>query len=161
MFTPDIRLGHGVDVHALIPGDGLVLLGVKIPYNQSLKGHSDADVGLHAIIDAILGTTGKGDIGTFFSDKDPQYEGMDSSFFVEKVLEILKEEKARLHFIDVTILGEKPKISKYREEMKKRLSEILELPENRISVKATTTEKLGFLGREEGLAAFATATIYY
>lgn len=161
MSVPDIRVGHGIDVHAMGPGRGVVILGVLIPADFSLIGHSDADVGLHSLTDALLGAIGDGDIGQHFNPKDDRWKDADSSIFLKEAARRVRERGGHISHIDVTILGEHPKISPYREQMIARVGQILELEQSRISVKATTTEKLGFLGREEGLAAFATATVVF
>lgn len=155
----DVRVGHGIDVHGIGPGETVVILGVPIPTGFSLVGHSDADVGLHSVTDALLGAIGDGDIGQHFSPKDDRWKGVDSSIFLKDTARRVRERGGKISHIDVTILGEQPKISPYREQMISRLAEILDIDLARVSVKATTTEKLGFLGREEGLAAFATATV--
>ena len=156
---PDVRVGHGVDVHAIGPGETVIILGVTIPAGFSLIGHSDADVGLHCVTDALLGAIGDGDIGQHFNPKDDCWKGVDSSIFLKDTVRRVHERGGKISHIDVTILGEQPKISPYRGQMIARLAEILNIDHARVSVKATTTEKLGFLGREEGLAAFATATV--
>lgn len=159
MLIPDIRVGHGIDVHAKGPGEGVTILGVFIPADFSLIGHSDADVGLHSLTDALLGAIGDGDIGQHFSPKDDRWKNADSSLFLQDAARRVREQGGRLSHVDVTILGERPKIAPYRTQMIARVSEILGIEISRVSVKATTTEKLGFIGREEGLGAFATATV--
>lgn len=159
MSIPDIRIGHGIDVHATGPGNGVMILGVFIPAQFSLIGHSDADVGLHALTDALLGSIGDGDIGQHFSPKDDRWKGADSSLFLQESARRIREKGGKISHVDVTILGEHPKIAPHRNQMIAKVSDILGIEPSRISVKATTTEKLGFIGREEGLAAFATATV--
>ncbi len=155
----DIRVGNGFDVHGFTEGTGLWICGVFIPFTKSLKGHSDADVALHAIVDALLGAIGAEDIGHHFPPSDPHWRGASSDQFVHHALKLVAQKGGRLNHVDVTIVGEEPKLSPYRALMVKRLSEILCLDEQKVSVKATTTERLGFVGRKEGLAATATATV--
>lgn len=161
MSVPDIRVGHGIDVHAIGPGEGVTILGVFIPAEFSLIGHSDADVGLHSLTDALLGAIGDGDIGQHFNPNEERWKGADSSLFLKEAARRVRERGGNISHVDVTILGERPKIAPYREKMIARVAEILDVEASRVSVKATTTEKLGFVGREEGLAAFATATVVF
>jgi 2-C-methyl-D-erythritol 4-phosphate cytidylyltransferase/2-C-methyl-D-erythritol 2,4-cyclodiphosphate synthase len=161
MSIPDIRVGHGVDVHAIGPGEGIIILGIFIPVNFSLIGHSDADVGLHSLTDALLGAIGDGDIGQHFNPKDERWKDADSSLFLQEAARRVREKGGKISHVDVTILGERPKIMPYREQMIMKVAEVLNIEASRVSVKATTTEKLGFVGREEGLAAFATATVVF
>ncbi len=158
---PHICVGHGFDTHAIGAGKNVMILGVSIAAGFSLIGHSDADVGLHSITDALLGAIGDGDIGMHFSPQDERWKGADSGIFLKHAAQKVRDRGAVISHVDVTIIGEKPKVSPYREAMITRLMELLELDRNRVSVKATTTEKLGFCGRGEGLAAFATATVIY
>lgn len=158
---PHICVGHGFDTHAIGPGENVMLLGVSVPSGFSLIGHSDADVGLHSITDALLGAIGDGDIGIHFSPQDERWKGEDSGIFLKHAAQKVRERGAVISHVDVTIIGEKPKVSPYRDAMIARLMELLDLDRNRVSVKATTTEQLGFCGRGEGLAAFATATVVY
>ncbi len=158
---PDVRLGHGVDVHATEPGEGVWLLGIFIPASFRLIGHSDADVGLHSLCDAIFGAISDGDIGQHFPPTDPQWKGADSKIFLQYAGEKVKEKGAILTHVDVTILGECPKISPHRQHMQQTVAQILKIDPNRVSIKATTTEKLGFIGRGEGLMAMATATVVF
>jgi 2-C-methyl-D-erythritol 4-phosphate cytidylyltransferase/2-C-methyl-D-erythritol 2,4-cyclodiphosphate synthase len=155
----DFRVGSGFDVHRFGPGDAVILCGVEIPHDQKLAGHSDADVGLHAITDAILGGISAGDIGAFFPPSDPQWQGADSAIFLAKAGELVREKGGSIAQIDVTLICEAPKIGPHRAAMQSRIAEILEIDAGRVSVKATTTERLGFTGRGEGIAAQATATI--
>jgi 2-C-methyl-D-erythritol 4-phosphate cytidylyltransferase/2-C-methyl-D-erythritol 2,4-cyclodiphosphate synthase len=155
----DIRCGNGYDVHRFGPGDWVVLCGVKIPHDQGLEGHSDADVGLHALTDAILGAVGAGDIGQHFPPGDPRWRGADSSRFLAHAASLVAAQGGRLLALDVTIICERPKIGPHRAAMVQRIAEILGLDPTRVSVKATTTEGLGFTGRREGIAAQATATV--
>lgn len=153
--------GSGYDVHRFTRGDGVWLCGVKIPAEYTLLGHSDADAGLHALTDAILGALAEGDIGDHFPPSDPQWKDASSDRFLVFALEKIQHRGGQLHHIDLTLICEKPKIKPHREAMRMRLSELTGLPLTRISVKATTTEKLGFTGREEGLAAQAIATVTF
>jgi 2-C-methyl-D-erythritol 4-phosphate cytidylyltransferase/2-C-methyl-D-erythritol 2,4-cyclodiphosphate synthase len=158
----ETRTGQGIDVHAFAKAKGrhqLMLCGVKVPHPRRLEGHSDADVGLHALTDALLGAMAREDIGVHFSPKDKRWKGADSAVFLEHALKILHEGGGRLVHADITFIGEEPKIAPHREAMRYRLSEIMGMALPRISVKATTTEGLGFLGRKEGLAAEALVTI--
>ena len=156
---PDIRVGHGYDVHAIGQGKGIMLFGCFIPCDFSLIGHSDADVGLHSITDALLGAIGDADIGHHFSPNSDQWKGADSAQFLKHAADRVRAMGGRINHIDATLIGEKPKVVPHREIMRQRVAEILDLPIDRVSIKATTTEKLGFCGREEGLAATTIATI--
>lgn len=154
--------GTGFDVHAFESepsGKPLILCGVNVPHDKALTGHSDADVGLHAITDALLGSIGKGDIGTHFPPSNDQYKDMDSAIFLKKTLEMVKDIGGLIQNIDLTLICESPKIGPYREAMVARVAEITNLPTSHINIKATTTEKLGFTGRGEGIAAQAIATV--
>jgi len=155
----DYRSGQGFDVHAFGPGDHVWLCGLKIPHSQGLIGHSDADVGLHALTDAILGALGAGDIGMHFPPSDPKWRGAPSHLFLRHAADLVAQAKGRIVHVDVTMMCEAPRIGPHREAMVAKIAEILGLPANRVSVKATTTEKLGFLGRSEGMAAQAIATL--
>jgi len=155
----DYRSGQGFDVHAFGPGDHVWLCGLKIPHSQGLVGHSDADVGLHALTDAILGALGAGDIGMHFPPSDPKWRGAPSHLFLRHAADLVAQAKGRIVHVDVTMMCEAPRIGPHREAMVAKIAEILGLPANRVSVKATTTEKLGFLGRSEGMAAQAIATL--
>ncbi len=157
--TIDVRVGHGVDIHKLVPGDSILLCGVKIPFNRRLEGHSDADVGLHAITDAIYGSIGKGDIGTWFPPEDPAWKDADSIIFLHHANNLLKEKNYAIASIDCTFVCEEPKIKPYVMEMRTRVAELLGIDIDRVSIKATTSELLGFTGRKEGIQAFATVTI--
>jgi 2-C-methyl-D-erythritol 4-phosphate cytidylyltransferase/2-C-methyl-D-erythritol 2,4-cyclodiphosphate synthase len=152
-------VGNGVDAHRFGEGDFVTLCGVRIPHSKGLVGHSDADAGWHALVDAILGALGEGDIGAHFPPSDPQWKGADSERFLRHAAELAAKAGARIVHVDVTLLCERPKIGPHREAMRARTAEVLGLPLSRVSVKATTTERMGFLGREEGLAAQATATL--
>ncbi len=155
----EYRTGHGFDVHAFEPGDKVTLCGVEIAHDQKLKGHSDADVGMHALTDAILGAISEGDIGDHFPPSDPKWKGAASRVFLEKARDLVADKGGRITHCDVTLICEAPKIGPHRKAMRESLAQILNLDAARISVKATTTEKLGFAGRGEGLAAQATATV--
>ena len=153
------RVGQGVDAHRFGPGDGVWLCGIKIADDRTLIGHSDADAGLHAITDAILGAIGEGDIGDHFPPTDPQWKGAPSDIFLKHAADLVRAKGGRLTSVDVTLICERPKIKPHRQAMRERLSEILGLPVDRISVKATTTEGMGYTGREEGLLAQAVAAV--
>jgi len=155
----DIRTGSGFDVHRLVPGDGCWINGLKIPHDRSLLGHSDADVGLHALTDAILGAIGAGDIGSHFPPSDERWRGAASDRFLRHAADLVAAHGGIIAHCDVTILAERPKIGPHRAAMVARIAEILAIDPSRVSVKATTTEGLGFTGREEGIAAQAIATI--
>jgi len=153
------RVGNGFDVHRFGPGDHVTLCGLKIPHTAGLLGHSDADVGLHALTDAILGAICAGDIGQHFPPSDPKWRGADSGMFLEHARDLMTERGGRLLHVDVTVICERPKVGPHRAAMVARIAELLKLSPDRVSVKATTTEQLGFTGRGEGIAAQATATI--
>ena len=153
------RTGIGYDVHDFTENRKLVLGGIEIPFEKGLAGHSDADVLLHAITDALLGALALGDIGQHFPDTDQQFKNYDSSIFLGKANELVKENGYKISNIDATVTLEKPKLTTYISKMTERIAEILEIDINQVSVKATTTEKLGFVGREEGIAAIATVLI--
>ncbi|MEE4013646.1 bifunctional 2-C-methyl-D-erythritol 4-phosphate cytidylyltransferase/2-C-methyl-D-erythritol 2,4-cyclodiphosphate synthase [Roseibium sp. FZY0029] len=155
----DVRTGIGYDVHAFEDGDVVILGGVAIPHTQKLKGHSDADVVLHAITDATLGAIGDGDIGQHFPPSDPQWKGASSDRFQQDAMRRLSERGGRLAHVDVTIVCEEPKIGPHREEIRASLARVCSMPVSRISVKATTSERLGFTGRKEGIAALASVTV--
>jgi len=153
------RVGQGVDAHRFGPGDGVWLCGVKIPHDQTLIGHSDADAGLHALTDAILGAIGEGDIGQHFPPTDPKWKGAASSLFLKHAADLAAARGGRIVHLDITLICERPKIGPHRQAMRETLSALLGLPLANISVKATTTEGMGFTGRGEGLVAQAIATI--
>ena len=155
----DFRTGIGFDVHAFAENRKLILGGIEIPYNKGLAGHSDADAVLHAITDAILGSLGLGDIGSHFPDTDQKNKNADSKIFLLHSLELIDEKGYQLNNVDVVIALQKPKLQNHIPQMKKNIAELLNKSENDISIKATTTEKLGFVGREEGIAAMATVTV--
>ena len=155
----DVRTGNGYDVHALGPGDGVVLCGVRIPFESALIGHSDADVAMHAITDALFGALGEGDIGAWFPPSEARWKGADSRLFLDHAVARCAERGFAIGHVDCTIVCEAPKIGPHSGAMRAKLSEILGIGPDRISVKATTSERLGFTGRGEGIAALATATL--
>ncbi len=150
-----MRIGQGYDVHKLIEGRKCVICGVDIPHDKGLLGHSDADVALHALSDALLGAAALGDIGRHFPDTDPQFEGADSRVLLRKVVSLIKEKGFLVGNADVTIIAQKPKMLPYIEKMRQNVATDLEIPQDRVNIKATTTEKLGFEGRGEGISALA------
>lgn len=158
---PDIRTGNGYDVHSFEAGDHVTLCGVAIPHSQKLSGHSDADVGLHALTDALLATCGAGDIGTHFPPSDPQWKGAASKIFVEHAARLVRERGGRIANADITLICEAPRVGPHRDAMTAALAAMLGIAPERISVKATTNEKLGFVGRREGIAAIATASVVF
>jgi 2-C-methyl-D-erythritol 2,4-cyclodiphosphate synthase len=155
----DVRTGIGFDVHAFEKGRKLILGGIEIPFDKGLSGHSDADVVLHAITDALLGALALGDIGIHFPNTDEKYKNADSSIFTKKAKELVEEKGYEISNVDVAVAIEKPKISPYTLGIRENISKILELSADKISIKATTSEKLGFVGREEGAFAYAVATV--
>lgn len=155
----DIRVGNGFDVHAFAEGNEITLCGLKIPFSKKLLGHSDADVGLHAITDALYGAIASGDIGTHFPPSDNAWKDAASTVFLKHAVQLVKKLGFKINNIDCTIICEQPKIGPLSNQMKSSVSKIMDLDINRISIKATTSEKLGFTGREEGIAALATATV--
>lgn len=157
--APDIRTGTGFDVHRFTTGDHVWLCGIKIAHEFGLEGHSDADAGLHALTDALLGALGAGDIGTHFSPADLRWRGAPSYLFLAHAASLVQQRGGTIAHVDVTLICERPKVSPHREAMCSRISEILDIERTRVSVKATTTEGLGFTGRQEGIAAQAVATI--
>lgn len=150
-----MRIGSGLDVHAFGPGDSIVLGGVRIPHTRGIVAHSDGDVVLHALCDAMLGAAGLGDIGMHFPDTDPVWKGADSRRFVAAVLDMLSVRKFKVGNADITLLAQSPKLSPYRLEIRRSLAQMLSITENQVNIKATTTEHLGFIGRNEGIAAQA------
>ena len=149
----NFRIGHGYDVHKLEEGKKFIIGGIEIDHDKGAVGHSDADVVIHVICDALLGALSLGDIGKHFPDTDDKYKGIDSKVLLQKVMKLVKEEKYQISNVDVTILLQKPKLRNYIDSMRDTLSNIMEINKSQISVKATTTEGLGFIGREEGVAA--------
>lgn len=159
--VPDVRTGNGYDVHQLEPGDGVTLCGIFIPHDQRLKGHSDADVALHALTDALLATCGAGDIGDHFPPSDMQWKGAPSRIFLEHAARIVREADGTIMNADISLIAEAPKVGPHRQAMREKLAEILDISLDRCSVKATTNETIGFVGRREGIAAIATATVVF
>ena len=155
----DVRLGNGFDVHAFTEGNEITLCGIKIPFSKKLLGHSDADVGLHAITDAIYGAIAAGDIGAHFPPNDPAWKDASSDIFLKHAVQLADKLGYQINNVDCTIICEQPKIGPLSDKMKTSISKIMELDKNRINVKATTSEKLGFTGRQEGIAALATASV--
>ncbi|MBU9720249.1 MULTISPECIES: 2-C-methyl-D-erythritol 2,4-cyclodiphosphate synthase [Bacillaceae] len=154
-----MRIGQGFDVHALVEGRPLIIGGITIPHEKGLLGHSDADVLLHTIADACLGAIGEGDIGKHFPDTDPEFKDADSAKLLSHVWGIVKEKGYKLGNVDCTIMAQRPKMAPHIEKMKQRIAELLEGQASQVNVKATTTEKLGFTGREEGIASMAVVLL--
>lgn len=160
-LMPDVRVGHGYDVHAFEPGAELTLCGITLPHERGLKGHSDADVGLHALTDAVLGALADGDIGSHFPPSDPKWKAASSDQFLAYSVALARGKGITITHLDVTLVCEAPKIGPHRDAMRGRIAQITDLDQSRISVKATTSERLGFTGRKEGISAFATATLVF
>ena len=158
-MTPDLRIGNGFDVHRFGTGDHVILCGIRIPHSRGLQGHSDADVGLHTVTDAIYGALAEGDIGRHFPPSDPRWKGTDSRVFLDHAVALADERGFRVGNVDVTFLCEYPKIGRHAAEMAAVLAKHLRVEIARVSVKATTTERLGFTGRGEGIAAMATVLL--
>lgn len=156
---PQFRVGTGYDVHKLVPERKLILCGVEVPYELGLLGHSDADVALHALSDALLGAAALGDIGKHFPDTDERFKGADSAKLLEHVVHLVEEKGWQVNNVDVTIIAQKPKLASYIPAMRSRVAQVLKIDEDCVNVKATTTEKLGFTGRGEGVAAEAIASL--
>ncbi len=154
-----MRIGHGYDVHRLTPGRALILGGVEIPYELGLDGHSDADVLIHAVMDALLGAAGLGDIGIHFPDTDPAYEGANSMKLLEKVGEMLENAGYTVGNVDVTMIAQRPKLSPFIPKMRENIAAVLKLDPGRVNVKATTEEHLGFTGQGQGMACHAVCLI--
>ena len=154
-----LRIGHGFDVHAFAEGRRLILGGVDVPCARGLAGHSDADVLAHALMDAVLGAMRAGDIGKLFPDTDPAYEGADSLVLMRRVAELARERGYRILDVDCTVAAQAPKLAPHRERMRENMAAALGVPVDAVGVKATTTERLGFVGREEGIAAWAVALL--
>ncbi len=154
-----MRVGIGYDVHQLVADRDLILGGVRIPYEKGLLGHSDADVLVHAIMDALLGAAGLGDIGRHFPDTDPEYAGADSILLLKRVHRLVAGRGYQPNNVDAVIVAQRPKLAPYMDEMQKNIASALELPVDRVNIKATTTETLGFEGRGEGIAVQAVASI--
>ncbi|HKE43393.1 MAG TPA: 2-C-methyl-D-erythritol 2,4-cyclodiphosphate synthase [Steroidobacteraceae bacterium] len=158
-MSTSTRVGMGIDVHAFGPGDHLMLAGVRVPHGRGVLAHSDGDVVIHALCDALLGTAGLGDIGQHFPDSDPQWRGAASSEFLRRVVEMLTARGYEPVNVDITIVAQQPKIGPHREAMRHRLAELLGLDAEAVNVKATTTEQLGLIGRGEGIAALAVVLV--
>ena len=154
-----MRIGQGYDVHKLVEGRDLILCGVKVPHETGLLGHSDADVALHALADALLGAAALGDIGRHFPDNDEKYKGISSMILLEEVINKIDEKGFFVENVDVTIICQRPKLLNYIPQMRKNLEKVLKISEDCINIKATTTEKLGFEGRQEGISAMAVALL--
>lgn len=154
-----MRVGFGYDVHAFAVGRKLILGGIEIPFEKGLQGHSDADVLLHAVMDAFLGAAALGDIGFLFPDNDVRYKDVSSLVLLQQVVELLQSRCYTCNNLDCTIVAQVPKVAPYREEMRKKLAAVLGVRLDQVSIKATTTEGLGFTGRKEGMAAYAVCTI--
>lgn len=155
----NLRIGYGVDVHAFESGDHIILGGVTIPYHAGLRAHSDGDVVIHALIDALLGASALGDIGQHFPDTERRWKDCNSRIFLKEVVKILQESNFFIINVDITVLAEAPKLSQYRKEISTNLADDMAIAINQVNIKATTTEKLGFIGRKEGIAATAIALI--
>lgn len=153
------RTGFGYDVHRMVEGRELWLCGVLVPYDKGLLGHSDADVAIHALCDAILGAAAMRDIGYWFPDNSDEFKGIDSKILLKKVVEMIREEGYEISNVDVTIAAQAPKLAGYIENMRAKLAEVMNVDIGQVSVKATTTERLGFVGTGEGLASYAVATL--
>ena len=153
------RIGHGYDVHRLVPGRKLILGGVEVPFDRGLLGHSDADVLTHAVMDALLGAAGLGDIGKLFPDSDPAYAGISSLLLLDRVAQRLREAGWQVGNVDATVLAQQPKLAPHIPKMRQNLARHLGILQEQVNVKATTTERLGFAGRGEGIAAQASATL--
>lgn len=159
-MKPNIRVGYGYDVHQLAEGEEFWLGGIKLEHTHGAVGHSDADVLIHVICDALLGAANMRDIGYHFADTDPQYKGIDSKILLKGVMKLIREAGYEVGNVDSTICLQRPKVNPHIEEMKHVLSEVMHVDAHDISIKATTTEKLGFVGKEEGVAAHATVLIF-
>lgn len=159
IIMPQFRIGCGYDVHKLVENRKLILCGVEVPYEKGLLGHSDADVALHALMDALLGAAAMGDIGKHFPDTDERFKGADSMQLTLHVKKLLQEAGWQVNNVDVTIIAQRPKLAGYIDAMRANVAEVLDVAESAVNVKATTTEKLGFTGRGEGIAAEAVASI--
>jgi 2-C-methyl-D-erythritol 2,4-cyclodiphosphate synthase len=153
------RIGFGYDAHRLVEGRSLVLGGFRVPHHAGLLGHSDADVLTHAVMDALLGALARGDIGGHFPDTDPAYKNANSLLLLKKVMELVRGDGYRINNVDATIVAERPKLAPHLETMKQRLCEVLDIQADRINIKATTCEGLGYCGREEGMEAFAVVSL--
>lgn len=156
---PVFRVGCGYDVHKLVPERKLILCGVEVPYELGLLGHSDADVALHALMDALLGAAALGDIGKHFPDTDERFKGADSMKLTKHVAQLLAAKDWQINNVDITIIAQRPKLAAFIPQMRSKVAQVLQIDEDAVNVKATTTEKLGFTGRGEGIAAEAAASL--
>ena len=154
-----MKIGIGYDIHRITEGRRLVLGGVEIPYIKGLEGHSDADVLLHAICDALLGAVGEGDIGRHFSDKDPKYKNISSLLLLERVCEIVTNKRLKVHNLDTVLIADEPKIEPFKENMKDKIKEVLKVSKEQVNIKATTSEGVGTIGRGEAMAAHAVVLL--
>ena len=154
-----MRIGHGYDAHAFVQGRPLILGGVTIPHDQGLAAHSDGDAVIHALCDALLGAAALGDIGKYFPDTDKKLKNIDSRMLLRRVVELISQEDYRISNVDITVLAQAPKLAPYIDSMRKNLAEDLKSTINNISIKATTTERMGFIGREEGIAVYAVTLL--
>lgn len=154
-----MRIGHGYDVHAFCEGDHIMLCGVKVSHNKGFKAHSDGDVALHALTDAILGACALGDIGRHFPDTDDAYKGIDSRVLLRRVIDLVSEKGFRVNNVDITIVAEKPRLAGFMDTMRETVATDLAIDQGRVNVKATTSEKLGFTGQEQGIAAHSVVTV--
>jgi len=155
-----MRIGHGFDAHRFADGDHVILGGVKIPYSQGLAAHSDGDVLIHSLCDALLGAAGMGDIGRHFPDTDDAYAGIDSRILLRKVVGVLAGQELTVGNADMTVIAQQPRLGEYIQQMTETLASDLQIDQNRVNVKATTTEKMGFTGRGEGIAAHAVVVLH-
>jgi 2-C-methyl-D-erythritol 2,4-cyclodiphosphate synthase len=153
------RIGFGYDAHRLVKGRTLIIGGVNIPCELGLEGHSDADVLIHSLMDAILGALGRGDIGMHFPDNDPAYKGIDSTLLLKRVMDLTGQDGYKINNADNTIVAQRPRMAPHMQNMRDRLSQVLETPPDRINIKATTTEGMGFCGRGEGIAAYSVVSL--
>ncbi len=154
-----MRVGIGFDVHAFGEGEALIMAGIKIPYHQAFIAHSDGDVVLHAVTDALLGALALGDIGEWFPDNDPQYQGIDSQYLLTQVYQEIKTLGYQVNNLDVVIMAQAPKLSAYKQAMRENIARLIGVEINQVNIKATTTEQLGFIGRKEGIAAQAIVSL--
>ena len=159
MNLPLIRIGNGYDVHRMVEGRKLILGGVEVPHSMGLDGHSDADVLVHALCDALLGAISVGDIGAYFPDTNPEWKGISSLLLLKEVMRMCREKGFEIANVDTVIVAQKPKLASHLPEMKKNIVSVMNIKTDQINIKATTTEKLGFAGREEGIAAYAVALL--
>jgi 2-C-methyl-D-erythritol 2,4-cyclodiphosphate synthase len=159
MDNNNLRIGHGIDIHAFEKGDHLVLGGVTIPFHVGMRAHSDGDVIIHALVDALLGASALGDIGQHFSETESCWQNCDSRIFLRSTVQLLKKQCFCIKNVDITLLAEAPRLNGYRENIRSNLAHDMEIAISQINIKATTTEKLGFIGRNEGIAATAIALI--